>query len=86
MKTKTRTITIDELAIALQGIMHAQSWWAKQGRSKYIKDRRLELDAANTKFSEILDAFSYPEDMYGEKPDNGREKVKLMWQPKKRNR
>lgn len=73
-------LTLNEIAVALAGIQIAAGWARKQGRSKFWKAEIAKYREVNIKLSRILDQFALPENEDGERPDNGEDKVILMWE------
>ena len=74
-------LTLNDIALAFAGVMHAQSWWQAQRHSAYAARELAQYVALNKKLSAILDKFSFHRNEEGEIHDNGDDSVTLIWEP-----
>lgn len=76
---RTEHLTMNDLALALAGVRHAQSWWREQ-KGSYARCEVIKFCMLNTKLSAILDKFSLPRNEGDEIRDNGEDVVTLLWE------
>jgi hypothetical protein len=77
----TPTLTLNDLAAALFGVMHAQTYWQKEPQdNRFAKSELAKFKTLNEKLSAILDRFELPADADGERPDNGDDTITLIWE------